>query len=118
MCLNIVEEYRVIANKDVFLNITSGYGQLSSVFLTIDGVKKVEDPGNVEMPFKLGTGSDLNGKKLSCTVGVACLRDSNMKTSVIYELEGGPDRLEKTCEKTAEGGERLITYTATIYFEV
>jgi hypothetical protein len=76
-----------VGSDFVELRVVVGDGQFGSTVIKLDGV---EIASGILGMLKLGKGKDVRGSKLAVATTVTDVQRSSNRTSVTYELSGGP----------------------------
>jgi hypothetical protein len=99
----------VVGNGDVQLEVTIGEGQFGSTLVTV-GAKVF--PQQHLFSQVLGSGPALRGQVVSVFSVVNDTNPQTNRTSVTYELTGGPAPLKQTASLTVDEHES-VDYVAT-----
>jgi hypothetical protein len=117
----IIENYRVRNTDDpILLSVTIGFAQRGVTRMLLNGNKHGDGIVDSFTDRVIGTGKNLLGKKLLCTVTVDASQSASStgpyETSVDFELKGGLKAVEYGREETVTKQGTVVYYIAIFYF--
>jgi len=99
-----------VGRDPVELRIVVGDGQLGSSVVKLDGV---EIASGILAMLRIGEGKDLKGSKLRVATAVTDVQRASNRTSVTYELSGGPTTDTHLLQADAEADGGSVFYVGT-----
>ncbi|WP_017325111.1 hypothetical protein [Synechococcus sp. PCC 7336] len=102
-------------NKDVTVTVTVGEGNLGGSSYDLNGefIRDVDGDG---IPVKIGTGNEMNGKKLRIVTTVTDSNARTNRTSIALKIENQGKRFNRTYIATVDEDNETAIFLTLITF--